>query len=209
MAKELSNNVIPQQQQGSKTDDGAIVKFDNVDEAKELFIEAKKRLFDVNNWHHFAGSVSATFRLTDSDGNEITGTPKAGQYFKIDLPGPGTLTGEGFDWVKIETVEERQHESGVDELVAIRVRPASNPTNSKNDVAHFFTDEATSSFIVRRNGNTVTAEVHGRNEKANTNAKALIDKTRNAVVASGAKSGLSSVQWSNLAKGLLGEKGNS
>ena len=209
MDNNRSEKLIPVQQSGTKTDDVASASFENIIAAEKRFKEAKERLFNVNNWNNIAGKISATFKLTDESGNEIDSKPKRGDHFKIDLPGPGTIAGEGYDWVRIESVEERNDFNNVDEMVAIKVRPAENPLNKKGDVAHFFTDEATSSFIVSRTGTTVTAEVHGRNEKANTDAGAILDKTRNAVIASGAKAGLSSIQWSNLVNGLVGKKINS
>jgi hypothetical protein len=48
--------------------------------------------------------------------------------------------------------------------------------------------------------------VHGRNEKPNTEANAVIDKTRNTMVATGAIVGFSSAQWKSLVNGLLGKK---
>ncbi|HEX8332444.1 MAG TPA: hypothetical protein VF622_07455 [Segetibacter sp.] len=199
-------SIIPDQQTGAKTDIKASEECTSVDEAKQLFSEARQRLLNVNNWHHLCGAVSATFKLTDEAGNEVNQEVQTGNYFKIDIPGPGTVTGEGYDWVKVERIEARDEASVADEIVAIKVRPASNPLNAKTDVAHFFTDEATSSFLVQRTGNTVTAEVHGRNEKPNTAADAVVDKTRNTMVATGAIVGFSSAQWKSLVSGILGKK---
>jgi hypothetical protein len=198
--------IIPQQEKGAKTDIESSVECGTVEEAKELFQNAKLRLLNVNNWHHLCGAVTATFKLTDEAGNEVNTEAETGKYFKIDIPGPGTVTGEGYDWVRIEKIEDKEEASTSDEIVAIKVRPAGNPNNTKTDVAHFFTDEATSSFIVQRTGKVVSAEVHGRNEKPNTDANAVIDKTRNTMVATGAIVGFSSAQWKSLVNGLLGKK---
>jgi hypothetical protein len=128
-------------------------------------------------------------------------TAQKGDHFKIDIPGPGSVTGEGYDWVQIEEiVEERDEQS---DSIAIRVRPASNPRNEKSDVAHFFTNAATSNFIVKREGTKVSAAVRGRNEKPNTEAEAVIDKARNTAVATGAITGFSNYQWKSLVTGLL------
>ena len=74
----------------------------------------------------------------------------------------------------------------------------------KTDVAHFYSDEATSNFIVRRDGTKVTAGVYGRNEKPNVKkSDTVIDKIRNAVVGTGGVSGFSKLQWKALVSGLL------
>ena len=87
--------------------------------------------------------------------------------------------------------------------MAIRVRPTPSPVNEKQDVAHFYTDEATSNFIVRRDGTKVTAGVYGRNEKPNTKAGKMTDKIRNAVIGTAAVKGIAKIQWQKLVNGLL------
>lgn len=198
------DSTIPTQKEGAKTDVVSSEKFETAEEAKSFFQECKQRLLNINNWGIIAGVASADFKLTDKQGNEVQrGVANIGDCFKIDIPGPGTATGEGFDWVQIESIDEESLEDR--EEIAIRVRPASNPKNTKTDVAHFFTDEATSSFIVERRGTEVSAGVHGRNEKPNTKADAILDKTRNVMIASGAAAGFSEVQWKKLVNGLLGK----
>lgn len=203
MDENILPGIIPEQHAGTKTDIIASVTCESTEDAHQIYDEAKQRLLDVNNWHHLCGIVTATFKLTDETGRNVSGDAKTGYFFKIDIPGPGTLTGEGYDWVRIENIENDNMAFECDEVTAIQVRPAGNPKNDKQDVAHFFTDEATSSFLVQRTGTTVTAEVHGRNEKANTDAESAIDKTRNTMVATGAMVGFSAAQWKSLANGLL------
>ena len=70
-------------------------------------------------------------------------------------------------------------------------------------VWHFFTEEASSCFLVKREKNTVTAGVYGRNEKPNTAAETFIDKARNTAVAAGAMTGFSKLQWKSLVNGLM------
>ncbi len=88
------------------------------------------------------------------------------------------------------------------------MRPSSSPTNSDEDVAHFFSDDATSNFIVRRKQLTLTAGVYGRNEVPNTETKKLVDKARNALVGVPAAAGFAKLQWKKLVDGLLSEGNN-
>jgi hypothetical protein len=67
----------------------------------------------------------------------------------------------------------------------------------------FFNDRSTSSFVLERDGNKVTAAVYGRNEIPNTETSNVIDKVRNVVVGTSAIAGLADIQWKNLVKGLL------
>ena len=190
---EPMNQVIPDNHSGIQTNTESTIVSKSEKEAMELFREIKDRLLDVNRWHELAGPGSAAFLLTDSHGNEVHRNPVKGDHFKIRIPAPKSRTGEGSDWVQVEDIQE-SHSPGYD-MTAIVVRPATNPTNEQNDVAHFFSDEATSSFIVRREGKNIIAGVYGRNEKPNTGSDNLADKIRNTAVAAGAISGFSKLQW--------------
>lgn len=192
---------IPQQEEGAQSNTEAVQSFENVDDAKHFFAVVKSRLLQVNRWHEWAGTGSAGFKLTDASGNETERNPQQGDHFKIDIPGPGTITGEGFDWVQIEAIEETNNAD--EDCLLVQVRPATNPQNERSDVAHFFADTATSNFVVKRSGNIVSAAVHGRNEKPNTATETLIDKARNAAVATGAVTAFSKLQWKALVNGLV------
>jgi hypothetical protein len=194
---------LPEQTEGAEKNIEATQELTNAEEAKQLFEQARRRLLHVNNWDKLCGKLSALFRLTDEKGNEIEGEPRVGNYFKIDIPGPGTISGKGYDWVRVEAVEETKQPEL--ESLLIRVRPADNPATSDSNVAHFFSDKATSNFVVARKSNVVTAAVYGRNEVPNTDTNKPIDKTRNAVVGTTAVAGASNPQWKSLVNGLLGK----
>jgi hypothetical protein len=70
-------------------------------------------------------------------------------------------------------------------------------------VAHFFDEQSSSSFVVKREGKKITGGIYGRNEKPNTDTEKLVDKIRNIAVAGGAISGLSKLQWKSLVNGLV------
>ncbi|HEU4904118.1 MAG TPA: hypothetical protein VFT06_15035 [Flavisolibacter sp.] len=199
---EKPEDSIPSHEEGAEVNVEDSVAFDSEADAGIFFQRLKQRLFNVNAWHRFAGALSADFKLTDKSGNEIDRKPRQGDYFKINIPAPGIQTGEGYDWVQVEEIVEKAE--GEKEFTSIRVRPASSPVNAHPDVAHFYTDEATSNFIVKREGRKVTAGVYGRNEKPNVKAADnLVDKVRNALVGTGGVTGFSKLQWNALVNGLL------
>lgn len=195
-----SSKHIPDQNSGGSTDTSSVRDFLSEKEAKDHFNIVKERLFNVNQWHSHAGAATAEFKLFDADGNEADRQIMKWDYFQIDIPGPGSVSGNGYDWVQVENIEEEN--SREEECITITVRPCPNPLNPDPDVAHFFEDSATSSFVIMRNGKSVSAEVHGRNEKPNTKVEKIIDKVRNATIAATAISGFSSVQWKALVEGL-------
>jgi hypothetical protein len=184
--------IVPKQKEGIKSDTGHSVTCLSEKEAAEKFQSSANRLLNINE------------RLTDRNGKPVNRLAGLGDYFRINIPGPGSATGKGYDWVKIETIDDHRDPTGAKEEVSFRVRPAANPTTIEKDTAHFFSNGATSTFSVTRNKKTITAAVHGRNESPNIRSDRSVDKLRNAVVATGAISGLAKLQWKKLVKGILG-----
>ncbi len=200
---EKPNQIVPDQEVGGKKDiEHSEVAADEND-ARKLFMIARNRLVSVNRWQEYSDGVSSEFSLTGPDGVPVDRTAEQGDYFRISIPAPGPAEGDGYDWVRIEEIDDRSAPQGAYECMAIRVRPAPDPTKKVENVAHFFEETATSSFVVERNGKTVKAGVYGRNESPNTETSNVIDKVRNAVVGIGAMLGLATVQWKNLVKGLV------
>ena len=203
------NLPLPEQTEGAQKNIQDSILFPDKQAAQAVFTKAKNRLLDVNNWGELCGDASAAFEVTDEKGNRIEGNPAVGNYFKIDIPGPGSSSGKGFDWVQVEAINEKDDSTADIEYTIIRVRPASDPSTANENVAHFFSDKATSNFLVLREGAEVIAAVLGRNEIANTaEDDSLLDKIRNLVVGTGAKLGMADTQWKSLVEGILGKKNN-
>jgi hypothetical protein len=201
MKEKNYTGIIPEQETGKAIDAQTSVGLSNVEEAKAFFNIVKGRLQDVNNWHELTGSLSPDFQLISMDGAEVQRTAQKGDYFKIDIPGPGTGSGEGYDWVEIEEILSTSTPEL--ESFGLRVRPAQNPQNSKKDIAHFYSQESTSSFTVTRENAKVTAAIYDRNLKANKDANTVGDKVRDAVFGIAGMSGFSKIQWKALADGLM------
>ena len=199
----MEQYTIPPQQTGSQTDVVEEKKLPTEDEARNLFVQAKERLLDVNHWKDISEDISTSFVLVDNFGNLKSGPPKPGDFVKIDIPGPGPTAGEGHDWVKVEAIEDYSAPDASQESISILVRPSHDP-RMEEGTAHFFDNKATSSFVVKRDKNNVSAAVHGRNETSNTAAKTVSDKLRNAVIKVAAAVGFSAIQWTKLVKGLVG-----
>lgn len=200
MTRNNHTGVVPEQISGASIEAESSIACD-LSEAKIFFGIVKKRLLNVNGWHTYAGTLSAKFHLVDEKGNEVQRQAQKGDYFKIDIPGPGSMSGEGYDWVQIEDMERTS--SGDTESFGFRVRPAQNPQNEDRGTAHFYSPESTSSFVITREQNTITVAIYDRNTKPNTDAATVADKVRHAVVGSGGILAFSKFQWKSLADGLL------
>lgn len=202
----IEDKNIPKQEKGNQVDTLHKVTLGSQEEAVQLFETAKNRLLHVSRWGEVAKGASSGFQLTNSHGLEIDRPVQQHDCFKIHIPAPGPESGNGEDWVQVENIQDETDAVADVQVVSVRVRPSSNPQNPTADTAHFFGEDATSTFVVKRKGNTVSAEVHGRNEVPNLDADGVLDTVRHAVVALGAILGFSNHQWKNLTQGLLEPK---
>ncbi|MDQ3017263.1 MAG: hypothetical protein M3R25_11170 [Bacteroidota bacterium] len=193
--------IIPPQTKGKEIEAEATIEFPDIDEAMNFYEVVKERLLNVNQWHHIAGFISAKFQLTDSNGNFVNRVPHVGDLFKIDVPGPGTSEGDGYDWVVIEDIKTLNADGR--EGIGIRVRPTFNPKGNKKETAHFYNSDSTSSFMVIRENNNVRAWIVDRNITPNTEPVSLIDRLRDSVVGMSALIKFSEIQWQKLADGLI------
>jgi hypothetical protein len=200
MKRKEMEKIVPDQHTGKAINAKASVDFTNQHDAHDFFEIVKQRLLDVNHWHTIAENLSAKFQLVRSGKTNETGTPRKGDYFKIDIPGPGSNAGGGYDWVQIEDIEATA--TADSESYGMRVRPTDNPETERQDVAHFYSSESTSTFLVTRKGNTVTAEIFDRNTKPNNEANTTVDKIRDAVVGATGITIFSKIQWQGLVDGL-------
>lgn len=199
--KNIGEEHIPAQVTGSQLD--TVTQCSLTDEAAAItfFEVVKQRLLNVNQWSRLTGSEMAHFQLTNKSGNPLDRSVEQGDYIKINIPGPGTDTGDGYDWVWVESITEEQKAEM--EVISLTVRPSCNPVSGNDDTAHFLTEKATSTFQVKRIGRHIYAEEHGRNEQANTHTSNTMDNVRNRVVGWAAKIGFSYPQWKSLIKGLI------
>ena len=195
--------IAPAQYTGAEIKTDASVNLKDEAKAKAFYEIAKARLLSVNNWHSLAGIVSGRFQLTNARGEELNRNVEADDYIRIDIPGPGSTEGDGYDWVYVEDMKEITE--ATIQSIGFRVRPSKNPVGTKNETAHFYTAEATSSFIVTREKNTVTALIIDRNLNPNDEPESMADKIRHVAVGIGAIGLFSKLQWKGLADGLVKE----
>jgi len=199
---EQTRNLIPQQTGGRQTDFSRSIMRGSIDEAHKLFKKATERLLNISNWREYAAG-SLKFGLTDQYGNFLDRIARKGDYFYIDMPAPGSLRGKGLEWVKIEEILNGGSKNSHDEYLLMQVRPVPNPSAGSKEVAHFFSEASTSTFVIERNGIKVSAEMHGRNERINNRNINLYDTIRNTAIALTNRIGISGPNWQKFIEGLL------
>src|SRR5688572_31044770 len=125
--------IVPPQFKGQETEVEAIKELKDEAAAKSLFNVAKKKLLEVNNWKKIAGAITAQFQIIDEKGDEVNREVKKGDYLRINIPGPGSKEGDGYDWVLVEELNEINKKTL--QSVGFRVRPTENPFGEKNETA--------------------------------------------------------------------------
>lgn len=194
-------NQIPPQIKGAESKAISKVDLETEQNAIAHFELVKKRFQDVNSWEFFAGTEKAEFALHDATGKLSMEKPEVGNYISIKIPLLHNSAEEGLDWVQVEVYEEELKEHS--EEVYMRLRPSFNPTLPSDKITHFLDSDSTSNFIIRRNNNTISAEVYARNEIPNTKDKTVLEKIRNKTVALGGMLFGSKIQWEGLTNGLI------
>ena len=193
--------VVPGQHRGDSVTAEGSRTFDDMTAAKAFFLQVEAKLLDVDHWHDQAGEALARFTLTDLAGNPAGGIAQQGLLIKIDIPGPGSEAGGGYDWVKIEEIKKA--DSTDVESTALRVRPIAVPGSGNEEPTHFYDEKSTSTFTVTREHTSVTVAIYDRNINPNTEADSLIDKVRNALTGLLGEKVFSKIQWQSLVDGLL------
>lgn len=192
---------VPQQMQGSKIDTVEQLQCKSAEHAELVYDVVRRRLLEVNSWAKLGKLPLSAFKLFDAGGRSVDRLAQEGDFIRIDIPGPGTKTGQGYDWVVIESIEE--HKDGNSAATGLTVRPCPHPLSGEEHTAHFYKSAATSTFQVKRSADLVSVEEHGRNEMPNLQTGHLLDNIRNAIVGLCAKLGFAYPQWKSLVSGLL------
>lgn len=199
-------NIIPPHTEGKKLDCFETIDFADEAAARRFYEQAQQRLLRVQDWMNITAIPSASFCLVDGQNSELDRPVETGDFIRIDIPGPGLPSSNGYDWVRVESVTKES--TGDYQRTSLTLRPTSDPTNDSPDTAHFFKASATSTILVEQRGNSLLAHYAGRNEVINEDNAGFADNFRNFLVGVSAKMGASFPQWKALVAGILcqGEK---
>ena len=201
----MTDELIPSNQVGKQLDLTSTIEKKSREEAEALYNKAAARLLLPGGWQQIAGWASAEFTAFD-DSQQILSRPvKEGDYIRINIPGPGTSKGEGYDWVRVGLVSDETDKDYIAQYLGLRLDTSTDPFADDPGTAHFFEEGASSTLLIIRKGNTVQSSYHGRNERINNRTDKVLDNIRNTLTGAGALGGLSELQWNGLLKGLLSE----
>jgi hypothetical protein len=193
---------VPEHYKGAHFDTESKRVLDSPILAVQQFKILKERFFNINHWQEYCGKMSAEFRLCDMHGFYVDRMPKVGDFFRIDIPGPGNPQTKGYDWVEIVAMDDRCFGDELERYL-ISCRPSKPPGSRGDNIAHFYSPEASSTFIISRGSNYIKVGIYGRNEVANFSRTGMIGKIRNALITIGGFLRATKFQWKGLAEGFL------
>ncbi len=175
---------VPQHDEGTR---GAItyaIEEETIEDAEDLFVDAKDRMLDINHWNKFSNVDSGSFRLTDHNGHEVFRHARRGDH--VFTGSPAEVESGSVDWLYVSALEYDDYPDENKETFAIKLQPSPKPDGES--VFESTPDDPTTSITLARSGNKVTVTL----ELAQNN-------TAHDLVATV----WSDAQWSALMEGLL------
>lgn len=165
--------------------------------ARQALAGAQAKLFAVDAWSNLPG-LTATFTVHNPQGKPTAGLPLGvGDYILIDLPGPLP-----YNWVRVVGMD--QTEDAAEFTVVPSEKPQSQDSEQGAPIEHFFTDEATSTFRVERQGTRLMASETGHNERVNNEGSTAGQRSVvNTLIAAGGWAVFQKSQWMKLTDYLV------
>ncbi len=156
---------------------------DMIEEAEDLFVDAKDRLLEVSDWAKFGGINAIHFRLADGSGHAVRRHARRGDHILISQTkdAGGQLT-EAFDSFTIDALEYDDYPDDNLETFAIRMHATGREDADDEGV------KGTSTIVVARRDMLLSATYHGRSNAASND---------------GLWHELEESQWAALMKGLI------
>ncbi|APU97562.1 hypothetical protein K2F45_13940 [Sphingobacterium siyangense] len=194
-------NIIPEQKEGKQLDCFESLEFPSEAIADLAYTSAINNLRKVNHWYELAQIPSTVFQLTTGYGTPIDRLLELHDYIRLDIPGPGLPSSNGYDWVNVVSLISDKTDDY--RVFAITLKPCPDPSHpGDKNTAHFFEGISSSTFLIEQRRNSILFQYAGRNEIINVDNENISDNVRNYVIGLAAKIGASYPQWKSLLKGM-------
>ena len=135
-------------------------------------------------WHGLAGGLSASFSLESSVGNDAGRLAQINDYLQIDIPGPGPVAGNGYDWVKVENIAEHA-DPDAEESMSITLKSDPDRRQPGKGVAHFLRKGPAPLLLLQGKGIRLSPPIMAVRNCRMIKAHRFPDKVRNTIVATG------------------------
>lgn len=169
-------------------------------EAFDKFRKLSEKLLQINDWKVNAGKNPTEFYLYNKE-DEKSALAQVNDLVKIKMPAPKNKLGNGFDWVIVNRIEPTEQTEM--KVLLLQMKPHSCAESASGNIAHFYKETASNTFILAKKNKTLQFSIHGRNEVPNTGKVGFVSALRNFFVANGGIFGGSKVQWQDFTEEFL------
>lgn len=195
---DIKGELISPQRSGRAIDAEATAWLSAEKTASVFYELVRNRMQHVNSWAVIAGNLFAEFQLVTKEGLEVFRKAQEGDYLRISVMGPDGKSGDTYDWVRIEEVNDDVE----GDRFSFRVRPANHPSAHRGVPDKLYDRGSMSTFQVLREGRRVTVTISDRDERSDRDV-AYGEKVRNHIVTWAALTRFSGIPWQTLAEGLV------
>ncbi len=193
-------HLLPVNSIGSENNAVSFLSCNSETEAFDRFRKLSQKLLEVNGWNEYAGKNPTEFYLYSKEKDKAA-IAQLNDLVKIKMPAPKNNLGNSFDWVMVNRIENiEQTESKV---LLLQMKPHSCAESANGNIAHFYTGEASNTFILSKKNKVIQFSIHGRNEVANTSSVGFFNSLRNFFVAAGGIFGGSKIQWQDFTEKFI------
>lgn len=151
--------LVPEQMKGTEKNLQSYITALTVEDAEDMFVEAKDKMLDINNWKK-ENSFFSSFILTDSHGKEVHRHAHAGDFIRIANAAGASL----YNWIHVDAIEYDDYPDINTETIALRIHPSKEPRIKDEEEAYLINSAVSSTIVIERLDRRLTSLYHGRNE---------------------------------------------
>lgn len=152
--------LVPENSAGEQADIQHAINIGSVEDAEDLFIDAKNRLLEVGEWHTNGNLSEIHFSLVDRHGHLVNRWARRGDHIRIADTIESGPPHDEHELFVVEALEYDDYPDESRETFAIRLAPADLVTGD----AHPSRQDC-SVILVERNGDQLSAIYHARNHE--------------------------------------------
>jgi hypothetical protein len=175
----------------------------NTDDATALFVEAKERLLDVDNWHRTAGCNQIRFRLYDTTGQQQQRHARQHDLILAERTEQGPRDEGSQEWMRIGALTYDDYPDEQRERMSMELRPATDPHYQEDDTEAVLNHMTACCLMIERKGSLIEACCQPCHSEHHPDMRSAVPRDRDAAPPPGTLMGMSEVHWASLVSGLI------
>lgn len=146
------------------------INIPDFDDAKEMFLLAKERLLDVNDWNSLFNNTNYSISLTDNKGQKLHRDARVDDLIQISAANDIGNTSE--TWIRITAIQYDFFPDIRSESISLLLEISFSPSGVGVDP----TQQSVETILIKREGFVVTAHCNAGNELPGSNAETPNEK---------------------------------